>query len=201
MKKNKMDRQAAKRREGRLVKAGFCVVCLQPTAWQSLPRKATMQLFTQDLRRLVEASGNIAVSLQHPATHSATQCATQLRNAEKLRQTSRFWNFSSQGPILKRIAFFHSGTTQRCKIQRCVACCRACCSACCSGPARNTDWERNSVPSKMYIWAVVWRVEACLAHFEGASEISLHACALMACQGPSFRNHVLCSGNLSRSFQ
>ena len=31
------------------------------------------------------------------------------------------------------------------------------------------------VPSKMYIWAVVWRVEACLAHFEGASEISLHA--------------------------
>ena len=24
------------------------------------------------------------------ATHSATQCATQLRNAEKLRQTSRF---------------------------------------------------------------------------------------------------------------
>ena len=53
----------------------------------------------------------------------------------------------------------------------------------------------------MYISAVVWRVEACLAHFEGASDISLHACALMACQGPSFRNHVLCSGNLSRSFQ
>ena len=86
MKKNKVDRQAAKRREGRLVKAGFCVVCLHPTAWQSLPRKATKQLFTQALRRLVEASGNIAVSLQDPARRCNTLCNTVCNTAAQRRK-------------------------------------------------------------------------------------------------------------------